>query len=157
MAIALALPANIVSEHGSDDEVLLRRKAAERASVHKEADGLHALPTAEEKIGPLSIGRRLREEVDLSVAESFFGIGNILVGQCAEHHAAHAFFELVYMVHEYAQIAVECLRLHCSDDACLGGMAIRAGSERMGIVNLGIVPHRAEYSPLSFPDSGVSD
>ena len=62
MAIALALHADIIAQHGSEYEVLLGGELAERLR-NKEADGFQAFAPPEEEVQAI-VAHRLHEVVD---------------------------------------------------------------------------------------------
>ena len=99
--ITAALAANVVAQHGSQDEVFLRSQLVQRTGCH-EADGIDALRTPE-------------EEVDAFTVDGLYAVGNVLVVQpvdCKgfvlpvgriEHHVADSLLVLVDMVEKHLQ------------------------------------------------------
>lgn len=110
--IAFALRADVISEHGTEYEVLLRSKLVER-TVHHPPYGMNALPLSEEQVH-LSAVHRLHHEVDVLPPQTAHRRLLILSVHREEHHLSHALLQLIYMIHEHLQFGGMYLSpLHC--------------------------------------------
>lgn len=102
LAVALTLGADVVAEHGAEDEVLLGRELAERARHHA-SDGRHTLPLAKEEVDP-SVAHGLDDVVDALLLQSVDGEVAILLVEGIEHHLSHSLLILIDMIHEHLHV-----------------------------------------------------
>ena len=109
LAIALALGAEIVAEHGAEDKVLLRRQLVERTG-DDEFDGLQALAPSEIHVHILLSGR-LQDVGDALTLQPLNGQLTIFLFTREEHHLAHTLVEFVDVVHQHLERCSSLLTL----------------------------------------------
>ena len=102
LAIALALCADVIAEHCSENEVLLRRELTQWARDHL-SDGCHTLPFAKEKVYP-PVAHGLDDVVDTLPFQPVDCIVAILLIESVEYHLPYSLLELIDVVHEYFHV-----------------------------------------------------
>ena len=104
-AIAFALCAEVVAEHGSQDKILFGGKLVQRTG-DDEPDGLQTFASSEVNIQVLS-SSWLQQVWDSLTLQTLDGDVAVLLITCEQHHVAHALIQLVDVVHQH----FECLSL----------------------------------------------
>ena len=122
LAVAFALCAEVVAEHGAKNEVLFGRELVQRTG-DDEPDGLQTLTPPEIQVQVLlSCGlQQVGNALTLQSLDSLFTIP-LITGK--QHHVAHTFIQFVDVVHQYLHLCGNRHRFH----GCKG-TAIKRGAQ----------------------------
>ena len=108
LAVPFALCAEVVAEHGTEDEVLFGREFVQWTR-DDEAGSLQTFTSPEINILILS-SCRLKQVWDALTLQSLNGLLTILLITGEQHHVAHTFMQLVDVVHQYLEFHGSCCR-----------------------------------------------
>ena len=118
-AVPFALCADIIAEHGSENEVLLWRKLVQRTS-DDEPDGLQTLTPPEIYVQVLLSGR-LQHIWNTLPLQSLYSQFTVLFVAGEQHHVAHTFMQFVDVVHQHLKRCLSLLTLglnFCGNRCC---------------------------------------
>ena len=96
--VSLALCADVVAEHRTEDEVFLGRQLVKRTG-DEQTDGIETLAAAKVDVDVLPAGR-LHHIVDRLAAQALGGIRLETAVAREEYHPAHTFLIFVDVVHQ---------------------------------------------------------
>ena len=111
LTISFALCADVISEHSTENEVLLGSQLMQRTG-DDESDGLQTLASPEIHVQVLLSGR-LQQVGNTLTLQSLYGQFTVILVTCEQHHVAHTFMQLVDVVHQYLHLCGNrCCRSH---------------------------------------------
>ena len=99
VTVTLTLHTDVITQKGTEDEVLLGRELVQRTGHHKPY-GIKALTSAKEEVNIVALQRR-DDIVYTLTLQTFNGITHVSLVEGVEHHAAHALLTLIEMVKQY--------------------------------------------------------
>ena len=111
LAVSLTLGADVIAQHGAENEVFLGRELVERTG-DDETDGVKTLATSEIDVQVLLSGRlkHIRNALALQARNGLLAVALVT---CEQHHLAHAFIQLIDMVHQHLHLCRNrCRRSH---------------------------------------------
>ena len=97
-AIALALHADVVAQHGTEHEILLGSELAQRACGYH-AYGIEALLAPEVEVQTV-VAYGLYDVRYVLPFQALYGKFFVFLVECEEHHAAYTFLVFIDVVHE---------------------------------------------------------
>ena len=102
LAVSLTLGADVIAQHGAENEVLLGRELVERTG-DDETDGVKTLAASEIDVQVLLSGRlkHIRNALALQARNGLLAVALVA---CEQHHLAHAFIEFVDVVHQHLHL-----------------------------------------------------
>ena len=100
--ITLALRADIITEHCTQNEILFGAELVEWARYHH-PDCIQTLFSTEENIHSIR-AHRLNDIVDMLMRKTLNGKLFVASVGGIKHHSAHAFLIFVYVIHQHFQI-----------------------------------------------------
>ena len=111
LAVAFALCADVVAEHGAEDKILLRGELVQRTG-DDEPDSLQTLAPSEIHVQIL-LSCGLQHVWDALTLQSFNGLLTIFLITGKQHHVAHTFVQFVDVVHQNLNRCGNCCRRSC--------------------------------------------
>ena len=113
LTISFALCADVVAEHGAEDEVLFGRELVQRTG-DDEPNGLQTLSPPEIHVQILLPGW-LQQVRDALTLQSLYSQFAVLLVAGEQHHLAHTFLQFVDVVHQHLEFHRSC----CCRRSCL--------------------------------------
>ena len=102
LTVALALCAEVVAKHGTQDEVFLGGELVER-TVDDETDGIETLATTKIEVeGVLACG--LKNVGDVLMLQALGGILLVTLVHGEQHHLANTFLVFVDVIHQHLHV-----------------------------------------------------
>jgi len=111
LAVPFALCADVVAEHGAEDEVLFGRELVQRTG-DDEPNGLQTLSPPEIHVQILLPGW-LQQVRDALTLQSLYSQFAVLLVAGEQHHVAHTFMQLVDVIHQYLHLCGNRCRRSC--------------------------------------------
>ena len=99
LTVTLTLRADIISQHGTQDEIFLGRELTEWF-IDYESDGIETFRLAEKQI-QLSVSDRLNEVLNILTFQLPCGKRLILLIERIENHASDSFLKFINVVGKY--------------------------------------------------------
>ena len=102
VTIQFTLRTDVISQHGSQDEILFRRQQIQR-TIHHHTDSIDTFRFAEKQIDPFLINR-LNDKTNTLTLQAAYSKCFILPVSCIKNHLPHTFLEFINMVQENLQL-----------------------------------------------------